>query len=141
MLTRDPQVGSRAQQIVPGHEKQKMRAEQPFRTQASEFQTEPCSASYGLKTFWSPASKSVLGQTWPGPRVGLNLAGARFCSTQATLRGSRKSLRRLLDPSISGRFSTRAELRGSNEGQIQAWGMGSGRVWLCLQHARPAQKL
>ena len=36
-------------------------------------------------------SKSVLGQTWPGPRVGPNLAGARFCSTQAKLRGSKKS--------------------------------------------------
>ena len=29
-----------------------MRAEQPCRTQASEFQTEPYSASYGQKPFW-----------------------------------------------------------------------------------------
>ena len=29
-----------------------MRAEQPFRTPVSEFQTEPYSASYGQNTFW-----------------------------------------------------------------------------------------
>ena len=94
MLTPGSKIRSRAQKSDPRLEKQQMRAEKPCRTQVSELQTEPYSASYGPKPFWSPPSKSVLGQTWPGPRVGPNLAGARFCSTQAKLRGSKKSLLR-----------------------------------------------
>ena len=37
--------------------KQKMRAEKPCRTLASEFQTEPYSASYGQKPFWRVPAK------------------------------------------------------------------------------------
>ena len=41
----------------PGMKKQKMRAEKPCRTPASEFQTEPYSASYGQKPFWRVPAK------------------------------------------------------------------------------------
>ena len=84
----------------------KMRAEKPCRTPASELQTEPYGTSDGQKPFWTEPSKSwymfhegkpcfregkPAFHTWPVPRVGPNLAGARFCSTQAKLQGSKKS--------------------------------------------------
>ena len=40
-----------------GMKKQKMRAEKPCRTQSSEFQTEPYSASYGQQPFWRVPAK------------------------------------------------------------------------------------
>ena len=85
----DPQLKNPSLGMI--QKKQKMRAEKPCRTQPLELQTEPYSANYDQKPFRSAPSKSVLGQTWPGPRVGPILAGPRFCSTQATLRGSKKS--------------------------------------------------
>ena len=45
---------------TPGMEKQKMRAEKPCRTQASELQTEPYSASYGQKPFWRVPVKILV---------------------------------------------------------------------------------
>ena len=48
----DPKSNPGLKKPSPGMNKQKMRAEKPCRIQASEFQTEPYSASYGQKPFW-----------------------------------------------------------------------------------------
>ena len=62
------------------------------------------------------------GQIWPGPdsaRPRQNCGG----------RKSPSSGQNLLDPGISGRFSTHVFLRGSNEGQNPGLGHGVGKIW------------
>ena len=56
----DPKSDPALQNPSPGMNKQKMRAEKPCRTQASEFQTEPYSASYGQKPFWRAPVKIMV---------------------------------------------------------------------------------
>ena len=57
MLTWDQKSNPGLKKPSPGLKQQKMRAEKPCRTQASEFQTEPYSTSYGQKLFWRVPAK------------------------------------------------------------------------------------
>ena len=87
-----PQKGPRAKMLTPrsknlilgstirppGMNKQKMRAEKPCRTQASELQTEPYSASDGQKPFWRAPVKILVYRMGGGANPGLKQGNVVF---------------------------------------------------------------
>ena len=99
-----------------------------------------------------PGSKFGPGQVGPGP----NLGPARLGQAQGRAKSGRSQL--LLDPgkiawvgpnpcpakicptlAQPAGFRPRQFCAGRPRAEIQAWGMGSGRFWLCPQPARPGQ--